>query len=76
MPNKHTESTWINDINNRKCPKRNCKGTLIHYLIRNVPRGPVVNEYECSDCGLIKKGYQGKKNNGKYSTTKAGLSKR
>lgn len=55
MPNKHSKSTWSNDVNNKKCPKRGCNGRLIHCTVSYKRRGPLHEELECSDCGLVKK---------------------
>lgn len=74
--NKHFKSLWRNDINNRTCPKRTCPGILIHCIVTYIPHGPLCEEFECSECGLVKKykkhGSNSKKN-GQYSSQKARL---
>ncbi len=52
--NKHKQSL-LNDVNNRPCPKSKCHGKLIHCTVTYKPGGPIHNELECFDCGLIKK---------------------
>lgn len=39
----------------RKCPKRNCKGTMAKVLSRYEDHGPLHNEWECVMCQKVLK---------------------
>jgi hypothetical protein len=38
-----------------KCPRTNCRGTMIKVLARYDDHGPLNNEFECTSCGKVRK---------------------
>ncbi len=58
--NQHKKSLWVNDVNNIKCYKKNCPGVFIHCIVK-YGRNKFQEEYECSECSMVKRRLKDKK---------------